>query len=88
MAYNEAKKTFDAVEAGTPIKCKSGSYQLIFGTGTMQFQTSMDGTNWYTEASHTSDIVQAFDFGGAVGYARLNCSAYTADITGILGGVE
>lgn len=53
---------------------------LTAGSGTVQLQRRVDGTNWRTIEEFTADAERVVDVGGGQGRVphRLNCSAYSS----------
>ena len=73
--------TFEEVDTNSdPITARLVNIDLTFdGTATVNLQWKVDGTNWRTIESYTASDQIVFE--AARVPLRLNCSAYTNDVT-------
>lgn len=51
------------------------------GTATVALQVKLDGVNWVTFKTYSATTVEPIDFHGINVPFRLNCTAYTNDVT-------
>lgn len=80
IAQRSVSGTITGTGATTAIKARKIDVSLDFGTGTVAVQRSLDGTNYKDVEEFTADAEKTYD-GAVPAYFRLNCSAYTADIS-------
>lgn len=75
--------TFEGTGNSTAVECVSALVDLTFaGTATVNFQWSVDGTNYRTYTAYTATAQFTFESpGGIPVLIRLNCSAHTNDVT-------
>lgn len=81
MASRRISGTFSATGTSEVLSCRKAIIDVTHaGTATVALQWQADGTNWRTIESYTSSTQKAFD-AGVVVPIRLNCTAYTNDVT-------